>query len=416
MKRSGRVDGALRVVVVIASLLGLMLAAGMRGSPVVETVRAADVITIRRFETDEKVYALTFDAGSDRGYAAEILDTLKINGIHATFGMTGVWAEANPDLLQRMVNEGHQLLNHSWNHPSFNTLTTAQRVDQLRRTEDIVRQTTGVELQPWFRPPYGDYNDSVLSDLSANGYTYNVLWTTDSLGWNGLDAAGIIQRVVDGTVPGGIGLFHVGAASQDNLALQGIIDRLHQRGYHFETIAQMAGTGERYFPETGHTVAGNFLQYWNQFGGLELFGYPISDAFEWNGMTVQYFERVRMEHQPGMWPERYDILLGRLGSELTADRVDEQPFRRVTGSANANCDYYVETGHYLCYGFRDYWNKHGGLAVLGFPISEEFKEVNAQDGKTYTVQYFERARFEYHPENQPPWNILGGHLGRTRYE
>ncbi|HEX5163975.1 MAG TPA: polysaccharide deacetylase family protein, partial [Thermomicrobiales bacterium] len=361
MKRSGRVDGALRVVVVIASLLGLMLAAGVRGTPVVETARAADVITIRRFETDEKVYALTFDAGSDRGYAVKILDTLKANGIHATFGMTGVWAQANPDLLQRMVTEGHQLLNHSWDHPSFNTLTTAQRTDQLKRTEDIVRQTTGVELRPWFRPPYGDYNDSVLSDLSADGYTYNVLWTTDSLGWNGLDAAGIIQRVVDGAVPGGIGLFHVGAASQDAEALQGIIDRLRQRGYRFATIAELAGTGERYFPETGHTVAGNFLKYWNQFGGLELFGYPISDAFEWNGMTVQYFERVRMEHQPGMWPARYDILLGRLGSELTADRVNEQPFQRVTGSANANCDYYAETDHYLCYGFRDYWRKHGGL-------------------------------------------------------
>ncbi|MEX2314909.1 MAG: polysaccharide deacetylase family protein, partial [Thermomicrobiales bacterium] len=316
------------------------------------------------------------------------------------------------DLIQRIVNEGHHLINHSWNHPSFNTLTSAQRADQLKRTEDLIREQTGVDMRPWFRPPYGEYNDSVLNDLAASGYTINVMWSTDSLGWQGLSAAEISQRVVDQAVPGGIGLFHVGAQSQDGPALQGIIDRLRERGYRFATVEEMAGLGERYFPETGQTVSGNFLDYWNRFGGLELFGYPISEPFEWNGMTVQYFERVRMEHQPGMWPERYDILLGRLGAELTAERVDEQPFQPVTGSANANCDFYDATGHSLCFGFRDHWRKHGGLAILGYPISEEFSEVNAQDGRTYTVQYFERARFEWRPENQPPWNILGGHLGR----
>jgi len=413
MRRSGLVGGAWRVSAVLALVCGLMLA---EGQPAVETAQAADVWTIRKFETDEKVYALTFDAGSDRGYAAQILDTLTANGIKASFGMTGVWAEANPDLLQRIVNEGHHLINHSWNHPSFNTLSSAQRADQLKRTEDVVREISGVDMRPWFRPPYGEYNDSVLNDLAANGYGINVLWSTDSLGWNGLSAAGVIQRVVDQAVPGGIGLFHVGAASSDAAALQGIIDRLRERGYRFDTVEAMAGMDERYFPETGYTVKDNFLDYWNRFGGLELFGYPISDEFEWNGMTVQYFERVRMEHQPGMWPERYDILLGRLGAELTDHRVNERPFKRVTGTSNANCDFYSETGHYLCFGFRDHWYKHGALAVLGFPISEEFKEVNAQDGKTYTVQYFERARFEWHPENQPPWNILGGHLGRTAYE
>ena len=413
MRRSGRVGGAWRVVAVLAVVGGLMLAAAQ---PAVETAHAADVWTIRQFETDEKVYALTFDAGADRGYTTQILDTLAANGIRSSFGMTGVWAESNPDLLQRIVNEGHHLINHSWNHPSFNALSSAQRADQLKRTEDSVREITGVDMRPWFRPPYGEYNDGVLNDLAANGYTINVMWSTDSLGWNGLSAAQVTQRVVDQAVPGGIGLFHVGAASSDAAALQGIIDRLRERGYRFDTVEAMAGMDERFFPETGHTVSDNFLDYWNRFGGLELFGYPISDAFEWNGMTVQYFERVRMEHQPGMWPERYDILLGRLGAELTEDRADEQPFRRVTGTSNANCDYYSETGHYLCFGFRDHWYKHGALAVLGFPISEEFKEVNPQDGKIYTVQYFERARFEWHPENDPPWNILGGHLGRTVYE
>jgi hypothetical protein len=73
--------------------------------------------------------------------------------------------------------------------------------------------------------------------------------------------------------------------------------------------------------------------------------------------------------------------------------------------------YFNETGHNLSHGFKDYWLKNGGLAIFGFPISEEFKEVSPTDGKTYTVQYFQRNRFEYHPENLPPYQVLLGLLG-----
>lgn len=367
---------------------------------------ASDVWTIRRFDTQEKVMFLTFDAGADRGFTVQILDTLKRNGIKSSFGMTGVWAEQNPDLIQRIHNEGHHFINHSWNHPSFPTLTSAQRADQLKRTENLIRTQTGVDMRPYFRPPYGEYNDAVLADLAANGYTINVMWTTDTLGWNGLSAAQITQRVIDQAVPGGIVLMHVGAASQDAAALQPMIDQLRARGYRFESVADFIEPSERYFPETGFTVSENFLKYWNNFGGLPSFGYPISDVFIRDGKKMQYFERVRMELHPGVWPARYDVLLGRLGADLTAQRVNEAPFRRVGGGSNSNCTYYEPTGHWLCYGFRAYWQQHGGLEIFGYPISEEFREGG------YTVQYFERARFEYHPENKPPWDILGGHLGR----
>lgn len=353
---------------------------------------------------------LTFDAGADRGFTVQILDTLARNGIKASFGMTGVWAEQNPDLIRRIHNDGHHLMNHSWNHPSFVGLTSAQRADQLKRTEDLIRSQVGVDMRPYFRPPYGEYNDSVLADLAANGYTINVMWTTDTLGWNGLSAAQITQRVLDQAVPGGIVLMHVGAASQDAAALQPMIDQLRARGYSFKSVRDFIEPGERYFPETGQTVSGSFLRYWNAFGGLPAFGYPISDVFIRDGKEMQYFERVRMELHPGVWPARYDVLLGRLGADLTAHRTNEAPFRRVGGGTNANCTYYEPTGHWLCYGFREYWRTHGGLEIFGYPISEEFREGG------YVVQYFERARFEWHPENRPPWDILGGHLGRVMME
>ncbi|MEI2618402.1 MAG: polysaccharide deacetylase family protein [Thermomicrobiales bacterium] len=377
-----------------------------------QNVAAAEVLTVRKFDTTEKVMALTFDAGSDTGYAKQILDTLASKDVKASFGMTGVWAQANPDLVRRMVNDGHQLINHSWDHPHFPQISSAERASQLSRTEDLVHSQTGVWMKPYFRPPYGEYNQSTLNDLAANGYTVSVMWTTDTMGWNGATSSQIVQKTLDQATPGGIVLMHVGAASQDAAALPAMIDQLRARGYRFQTVRDFIAPTSRYFPETGHTVSGNFLRYWNGFGGLASFGFPISDVFTRDGVQMQYFERVRMELHPGVWPARYDVLLGLLGVQLTAGRGGEKPFQRIVASSDANCNFYQPTGHRLCFGFRDYWVSHGGLEIFGYPISEEFQERNRETGDVYTVQYFERARFEYHPENRPPWNVLGGHLGR----
>ena len=122
------------------------------------------------------------------------------------------------------------------------------------------------------------------------------------------------------------------------------------------------------------------------------------------------FERARFEWHPGAWPSHYDILLGRLGVELTAGRQNQAPFRPIQASSDANCTYFPATGHRLCFGFREYWNSHGGLAIFGYPISEEFVENG------FVVQYFERQRFEYHPNNPPEWRVLGGLLGTQRFD
>ncbi len=83
--------------------------------------------------------------------------------------------------------------------------------------------------------------------------------------------------------------------------------------------------------------------------------------------------------------------------------------------AQSNSRFFPETGHTVKGQFLDYWNSHGGLAQQGYPISEEFQEKSDLDGKTYTVQYFERAVFELHPENQPPYDVLLSQLGTFRY-
>ncbi len=208
-----------------------------------ETPVGGPAQVIRYGDTSRKVVAFTFDAGSDAGYTAMILDTLSANGVRVSFGMTGKWAETYPGLLERIVSEGHTLINHTDGHKSFtgnstgtDGLSEAARRDELNRTEQIVNDLTGATTRPYFRPPYGDFDESVNVDIGALGYTYNVMWAVDSRGWTGIPAAQIAQRCIDLAEPGAIYVFHVGLASEDGPALQSIIDGLRAQAYEITDL------------------------------------------------------------------------------------------------------------------------------------------------------------------------------------
>ncbi len=205
-------------------------------------------LVVDRGDPVRPIVALTFDAGSDLGFAASILDTLDESGVKASFGITGRWAEQHPDLVRRMGAAGHLVINHSYEHRSFTgvsarpaLLAPAERRADIERTEEIIRTLTGATTRPWFRSPYGDYDASVNAVLGSLGYRYNVLWTVDSLGWQGLSPAAITSRCLQGAVPGAILLFHVGSQSQDAVALPGIIAGLRHAGYAFGTVADLVG-------------------------------------------------------------------------------------------------------------------------------------------------------------------------------
>ena len=203
-------------------------------------------LVVNRGTATRRSVALTFDAGADRGYAELILDVLRDYGVRASFGMTGVWAEKNPDLVWRMANEGHRFINHSYDHDSFTGFSTnrraqsrEQRFAQLDRTEETIQRITGATTLPFFRSPFGDTDASVLRDIGERGYWYNVLWTVDSRGWMRYSAGAIIQRCLAEAQPGAIYVMHVGIESQDGPALASIITGLSDRGYSFETIDEI---------------------------------------------------------------------------------------------------------------------------------------------------------------------------------
>jgi len=207
-------------------------------------------VTVSRGSTAVKAVSLTFDAGDDRGYASSILDTLAAKGVRASFGMTGHWAAANGELVRRIQAEGHHLFNHTLTHRSFTgfstgraALTPSERLAEPVATESEVVGLTGRSTQPWFRPPYGDYDAGVLRDIAAVGYHQNVMWSLDSLGWNGLSRDQVVARCLASHGNGFIYLFHVGAAAQDGPALGAIIDGLRAKGYGFGTVPEIiAGT------------------------------------------------------------------------------------------------------------------------------------------------------------------------------
>jgi peptidoglycan-N-acetylglucosamine deacetylase len=193
--------------------------------------------------TTARKIALTFDAGSDRGNAEGILDLLKARGLHVTFGMTGRWANLNPDLVKRMADEGHTFINHTYSHESLTgfatkkpPLTAEQIKLELASTEMTIQRISGATTKPYFRPPFMDMDAGSRAVIAGEGYPFIIMQTVDSRGWQGLAPSLVVQRCVDGASPGGIYVMHVGSQSTDFAALPQVIDRLIADGYELTTV------------------------------------------------------------------------------------------------------------------------------------------------------------------------------------
>jgi hypothetical protein len=189
-------------------------------------------------------------------------------------------------------------------------------------------------------------------------------------------------------------------------------------------MSARAQADRRCFAETGFCIEGRIRQFWEQNGGLPVFGLPIAsqqqETIEGQPFQVQWFERNRLELHPEN-ARPYDVLLGRLGADSLA-RQGRDPFTFPSSEPRNGCHFFPETGHNVCDAILTAWRANGleldgkqgksaaeSLALFGLPLGDAQTETIA--GKQYTVQWFERARFELHPENPPPYNVLLGLLG-----
>lgn len=175
-------------------------------------VEASTVLAVKRIlpiysvEREDKVISVTFDAswGGDKTMA--ILDLLDQYDAKATFFLVGIWVDKYPELVKEIAARGHEIGNHSDSHPYMTQISEAKMRQELKGMSDKLQALTGVRPS-LFRPPYGDYNNQVVSVSRDEGYEV-VQWSVDSLDWKNRGVDDLVKRATTNIQPGDIILFH----------------------------------------------------------------------------------------------------------------------------------------------------------------------------------------------------------------
>lgn len=189
-------------------------------------------------QTNEKKVALSFDAAWGNEDTQKILDILEEKNVKVTFFMTGGWVESYPDDVKAIYEAGHDLGNHSENHKNMSQLSDAEITEELMKVHEKVKEITGYDMF-LFRPPYGDYDNEVVTVAKANNY-YSIQWDVDSLDWKDYGVDSIIDTVCNHKHlgNGSIILCHNGAKYTAE-ALSTLIDNLRNQGYEIVPVSQL---------------------------------------------------------------------------------------------------------------------------------------------------------------------------------
>ncbi|MBD2387948.1 polysaccharide deacetylase family protein [Cylindrospermum sp. FACHB-282] len=195
-------------------------------------------ITTAKLSPDQKIIALTFDDGPWPGTTTQVLDILKKNNIKGTFFVVGQNVKNYPDLVKRVVTDGHTIANHTWHHwyHYMNPQTAAYEIDN---TTNLIYKITGVKTS-LFRPPGGMMHNGVAAYARNSKYAI-IMWSSDSVDYSRPSVSKLINNVFREAKPGGIVLMHDGGGnrSQTVQALPEIISRFRKQGYKFVTIPEL---------------------------------------------------------------------------------------------------------------------------------------------------------------------------------
>lgn len=183
--------------------------------------------------TEEKVISLTFDQGYENGFTGKILDTLRDKGVKATFFLTGDYARREPELVKRMIDEGHTVGNHSWSHYSMPEISIEEMQNEIMELHTYVLENYGVCMNQ-FRPPKGEYSELSLAVTADCGYK-SVLWSFAYADWdtdNQPDPAASLEKLTERLHPGAVYLLHSVSETNTNI-LGDFIDNALAQGYTF---------------------------------------------------------------------------------------------------------------------------------------------------------------------------------------
>ncbi len=190
----------------------------------------------------EQTIYLTFDSGYENGCTAKILDVLKAHEAPAAFFLVGNYLETEPELVKRMVEEGHTVGNHTWSHPDMTQVTAIEFAEELRKMEEKYQTITGQDLPKFYRPPQGNYSEETLKQAKALGYK-TVFWSLAYADWNN-DKQPTPEEAFSKLIPrihnGAVVLLH--STSQTNAAiLDELLTRWEAMGYRFGTLEELFG-------------------------------------------------------------------------------------------------------------------------------------------------------------------------------
>ena len=233
----------------------LLIGAGLSLSKTVSvsnTVNGKE-LPIYSVETEEKKVALSFDATWGNEDTQTILDILAKYNVHVTFFMTGGWVESYPEDVKKIYAAGHDLGNHSENHKNMSQLSDSECQDELMKVHNKVKELTGVEMN-LFRPPYGDYDNHVITNAKDCGY-YTIQWSVDSLDWKDYGVESIIKTVTEhkDLKNGAIILMHNGAKYTAQ-ALPTVIEKLQADGYQIVPISELIYKDDYHLDVTGRQI------------------------------------------------------------------------------------------------------------------------------------------------------------------
>lgn len=221
----------------IAALAICVIIASVNVAPKIVSASASSrLLPIYNVERQDKIASLSFDAAWGNEDTQTLIDILKKYHVNATFFVVGGWVDKYPDSVKALSQAGNEVMNHSNTHPHMPSLTASKMADEISACDTKIEKVTG-KKPTLFRPPYGDYNNTLIETLKDTGH-YAIQWNVDSLDWKGITADVIKHNVLTKVTPGSIILFH-NAAAHTPEALPGIIESLQKQGYKLVPVSQL---------------------------------------------------------------------------------------------------------------------------------------------------------------------------------
>ena len=235
------------LVAAVAIIFGFVYSPRVVGAAATERV-----LPIYSVEREGKYVSLTFDEAWGNEDTQQLIDILDTYGVKATFFVVGEWVDKYPESVKALSDAGHEVMNHSDDHPHMAKLGEQEILREVNTANDKTEAVTGVR-PTLFRCPYGEYDDNVISTINGMGMTA-IQWDVDSLDWKNLSATEITKRITAKVAPGSIVLFH-NAGLHTPEALPAVLEYLLSEGYSVVPVSELILPGNSYIDHTGRQFA-----------------------------------------------------------------------------------------------------------------------------------------------------------------